>query len=97
MEKQTSSPAWYTPVPGPSVITQLVLGQTAGPAPHSRVVQVGLLLLCLGQGSEQRLHVLVQRLWTVQTPWASLPAPRCTSVSAGVTCYISTADPPQGN
>lgn len=59
---------------GWSGITQVALGQTAGPVPHRQVVLVGLLLLRLSQGAEQGLHVLVQCLWMVQTLWASLPA-----------------------
>lgn len=91
------APPGHAPVPGPAVLAQVVLGQTAGPAPHGQVVQVGLLLLRLGQGTEQRLHVLVQSLWTVQAPQASLSASRPTSVPAEVTYPISTAELPQGD
>ena len=34
MERQASSPVRHTPVPGRAVIAQVVLGQTACPAPH---------------------------------------------------------------
>ena len=53
---------------GWSGITQVALGQTAGPVPHRQVVLVGLLLLRLSQGAEQGLHVLLQSLGDVRGP-----------------------------
>lgn len=93
----TLQPPGHTPVPGPPVIAQVVLRQTAGPALHGPVLQVGLPLLRLGQGAEQRLHVPVQSLQMGQTQQASLPALHHTSVSVDVTCYSSVANWPQGN
>ena len=42
--------------------------QTGGPVMYCQVVQVGLLLLRLGQGAEQGLHVLLQSLGDVRGP-----------------------------
>ena len=54
------------PVPGWSVIAQVVPGQTVGPVRHGQVMQAGLLLLRLGQGAEQGPHVPVQMMCTAQ-------------------------------
>lgn len=53
---------------GWSGITQVALGQTAGPVPHRQVVLLRLLLLRLSQGAEQGLHVLLQSLGDVHGP-----------------------------
>lgn len=60
-------------------------------------MQVWLLLLSLGQGAEQQLHILVQTLRVAYTQRASLPASHHTAVSADITCYASTTNLPQGN
>ena len=91
-------PCPAVPVPGRPVTAQVVLGQTAGPTPHRRVRQVGLLLLRLGQGAEQGQHVPVQCLWTAQTPQASLPA--CITRPSWQVSPVTSAPlihPPQGN
>ena len=54
------------PVPGWSVIAQVVPGQTVGPVRHGQVMQAGLLLLRLGQGAEQGPHVPVQMMCVAQ-------------------------------
>lgn len=54
------------PVPDWSVIAQVVPGQTAGPVRLGQVMQAGLLLLRLGQGTEQGPRVPLQVMCMAQ-------------------------------